>query len=79
MSLKVQENPGLLRDPHSKAIISVDNDAFNAYKMQRERLLNAQESSTKHEQEIQTLKNDVNEIKSLLNIIINKINIEHKE
>ena len=35
---KVKNNPGLVKDTNTTAILSVDNDGLKAYKLQRERL-----------------------------------------
>ena len=36
--VKVKDNPGLVKDKETTAILSVDNDGLKAYKLQRERL-----------------------------------------
>ena len=36
--IKVKNNPGLVKDNKTKAILSVDNDGLKAYKQQRERI-----------------------------------------
>ena len=36
--IKVKDNPGLVKDKETTAILSVDNDGLKAYKLQRERL-----------------------------------------
>ena len=36
--IKVKNNPGLVKDKETTAILSVDNDGLKAYKLQRERL-----------------------------------------
>ena len=36
--VKVKDNPGLVKDKQTTAILSVDNDGLKAYKLQRERL-----------------------------------------
>ena len=36
--IKVKDNPGLVKDKETSAILSVDNDGLKAYKLQRERL-----------------------------------------
>lgn len=35
---KVKNNPGLVKDTNTTAILSVDNDGLKAYKLQRERI-----------------------------------------
>jgi len=36
--IKVKNNPGLVKDKETTALLSVDNDGLKAYKQQRERL-----------------------------------------
>ena len=36
--IKVNNNPGLVKDNKTNAILSVDNDGLKAYKQQRERI-----------------------------------------
>lgn len=36
--IKVKNNPGLVKDNKTNAILSVDNDGLKAYKQQRERI-----------------------------------------
>ena len=36
--IKVKDNPGLVKDKETTAILSVDNDGLKAYKLQRERI-----------------------------------------
>ena len=36
--IKVKDNPGLVKDKETTAILSVDNSGLKAYKLQRERL-----------------------------------------
>lgn len=66
MSVKVKDHPGLLRDPFSKAIISGDKEKYNTYIEQRERLKKQQEMINNNNAEIQALKQDINDIKSML-------------
>lgn len=52
----------LIRDSRSNALISTDNKALEAVRMQRERALRLNNL----QQEVQDLKSDITEIKSLL-------------
>ena len=60
--LKVKDEPSLERDPYSKAIINVDKNAYNEYlqkKIVKEKM--------KHmDNEINNIKQSVNDIKELL-------------
>lgn len=66
--LIVRDNPGLVRDSRSKAIISEDTAAYNAYIQERNF-----RSQVQHVQsEIYTLKNEMTEIKNLLREFVNR-------
>ena len=65
--LKVEDNPNIVRDPDSKAILSVNVDAEEAYKKQREEKRKMRNMLN----EFETVKNDLAEIKSLLSLLIN--------
>jgi hypothetical protein len=62
MYLKVTDEPNLVRDTKSKAILNVNNDALNKYKQERERLVQMQKVILEHEE----IKKDISEIKQLL-------------
>ena len=60
--LKVKDYPNLVRDPYSKAIVNVDDNAYNEYlqkKLVKEKMVNM-------DNEINSIKQSVNEIKELL-------------
>ena len=62
--IRVEDHEHLFRE-ESGAIINTDTDEYSAYmraKMERKR----------QREEIDQMKNDISEIKSLLNILINK-------
>lgn len=63
--VKVKDNDDLVRDKNNSAILSVDTDALSKYKMRREQ-------ERKRNEEIDELKKDVSEIKSLLLQMIDK-------
>ena len=70
MKLKVKDHPGLVRDSKSKAIINEDKDAYNEYqnkKLMQKKVINISE-------EIDDLKQSVNDIKTLLTQILQRIN-----
>jgi hypothetical protein len=64
--IRVKDSPNLVRDTYSKAIINTDPKGYNDYVNQRERLKAQQEILLNNTKEIENLKQDVNEIKSLL-------------
>lgn len=70
MKLKVVDHPGLVRDSKSKAIINIDNDAYREY--QNKKLL--QNKVINITDEINDLKQSVNEIKTLLSQILQRTN-----
>jgi len=63
--VKVKDNEDLVRDKNNSAILNIDADALSKYKMRREQ-------ERKRNEEIEELKKDVSEIKSLLLQMIDK-------
>ena len=63
---KIENEPGLIKDTSSKAILYTDNSALSAYKTKRKK---AAEMEAKLEK-INTLEQDVAEIKDLLRQLI---------
>lgn len=68
MKLKVEDHPGLVRDSKSKAIINVDDSAYKDYRNRK----NLQNKMINMTEEINDLKNDIGEIKLLLNQILQR-------
>lgn len=66
MKLKVKDNPGLVRDSKSKAIISEDIDSYNAYIQER----NFRSQVQTVEKEVSNLKNEISDIKALLQQLV---------
>lgn len=70
MHIKVEDHPGLVRDSKSKAIINIDNNAYKEYqskKVLQNKVINITD-------EIDDLKQSVNEIKTLLSQILQRTN-----
>ena len=65
---KVKEHPTLLRDSRSKAILNTDLMELNKMKKEREATITIQTLT----QEVNVIKNDFQEIKSLLRQIVAK-------
>ena len=65
---KVKDFPGLVRDPNSKAIINTDQSAYNEH-MQKKLVKN---NMINMNNEINNLKQSVNEIKDLLTKLVEK-------
>lgn len=64
-SSKIQELPGFVKDPVSNGLLNTNRSAFASYKASREK------SKIKN-QELEDLKNDVTEIKNLLQQLLNR-------
>ena len=67
MKVNIQNRPGLQRDMNSGAVINTDNAAY-------QKALNAKLAAEKKEEELQSIKNDVQELKDLMNQIIKRLN-----
>ena len=63
---KVENEPNFVRDMHSKAIINTSSRDFRDYK-------NKINSIKRRDEEIKDLKSEVDEIKKILNLILEKI------
>ena len=63
---KIEDNPNLIRDSYSKAIINTDVEAYEKYLLLKSKLKN-------DKKEIDSLKNEVSELKDLVKDLINKI------
>ncbi len=63
---KVKDNPGLVRHSYSKAILNTDNLALQAYKARKNK-------DNKVRNEINTMQKDINELKTLMQRILEKI------
>jgi hypothetical protein len=66
---KIKDNPGLVRDMKNQAVLSVDNNALQSYKMKREK----QKEITEAVSDINNMKQDINELKTLMQRILDKI------
>ena len=71
--MKVVNEIGLYRDPVSKVIINKDDISYNKYLQNRQRLINAQHQVEKNTTDINDIKNEVSEIKSMLVTILANI------
>lgn len=63
--IPVKGHPNLYRDENSGAIINCDNNSYNQY-------MNSLNNRINQKQEIDQIKNDINEIKSLLVELLNQ-------
>ena len=67
MKVNIENRPGLQRDISSGAVINTDNAAY-------EKALRAQELAKTKQNEIEDLKQDVKELKQLMQTIIERLN-----
>jgi hypothetical protein len=66
---KVQENPELIRDMDSKAVLNTNLTALQAYKKKREKQQEIQSAV----EDINNLRQEVNELKTLMQRLLDKI------
>jgi predicted transcriptional regulator len=66
--IKVIEHKDLIRDSNSKAILTKDSDSLNKYKEDRELKRKLMEVAQNYD----TLKNDVNDIKTMIQFLIER-------
>lgn len=64
---KIKNNPSLVRDSKSRAILNTSSDEYLVAKQRRNRVL-------REKKEIQQLKSEVSELKSMLQQLINNQN-----
>ena len=64
--LKVKDHPTLFRDPNSKAILVIDSSARSNYNNQKTLAIKNQEYNNELREEVNNLKSEIGEIKSLL-------------
>lgn len=65
--IKVEGHTSLVRDSESSAIVSTDTNAWSLYKVRKE-------NYKKQVEEINSIKSDMNDIKNILNQLVEKIN-----
>jgi len=70
--LKVQGHDDLVRDPQTNAIINTNKNEYDEYKMRKESRLKEKQKIEDIESEVSSMKNDLDEIKSLLRSLINE-------
>ena len=66
---KVKNNPGLVKDTNTTAILSVDNDGLKAYKLQRERI----RQNNGMLDDINNIKQELIELRGILKQISSKL------
>jgi hypothetical protein len=68
--LKVTDHPNLYRDPHTKAILVMDSTARSNYNNQKALAINTQKNNNELREEVNNLKSELAEIKSLLQKLV---------
>ena len=66
---KVKENPDLVRDMGNQAILNTNIDSLTAYKKRREKAKEIDQTIG----DINTMKQDINDLKTLMQRILDKI------
>lgn len=69
--LKVEKRPDLVRDTSTKAILAVDKEKLNEHN----RLKEYHSNILKNKMEVLELKEDVKELKTILFLILEKLNL----
>lgn len=69
--IKVSGHSDLVRDPETNSIINKNQSDYNEYVMRRNLKLEENQKVQTIEEEVASIKSDVNEIKSLLKELIN--------
>ena len=70
--VKVEHHPELRRDEYSKGITNVDNDAYTKYMNGALARKNRNQTLEEHSKEINNIKEDVSEIKDMLQQLLSK-------
>ena len=68
--MKVKENMDLERDPESNAIINTNTNDYERYLVQRKVKNQETKKVSSMEDDLVRLKNEMNEIKSLLKVLV---------
>ena len=72
--LHVEGNPSLVRDLNSNAIVNTNKSEFETYLRNRDIMLGRVNQIQVQNEKINKLENDINDIKSMLQQLINKEN-----
>ena len=67
--INIEGETDLIRDRNSKALLNTNNESLKAYKIKR----NANLKIIEYENDINTLKTEIVEIRKTLEILVNKI------
>ena len=69
--VKVKDHQNLLRDPFSNGIINTNKSEYDEYIARRNAAEKAKESELTMKEDLDNLKGEINEIKSLLKELVN--------
>jgi len=69
--VKVKDHQNLLRDPFSNGIINTNKSEYDEYIARRDAAEKAKESELTMKEDLDNLKGEINEIKSLLKELVN--------
>ena len=69
--VKVKDHPNLKRDPLSNGIINTNQSDYDEYVARREAANKAKKSEVSMKEDLDNLKGEINEIKSLLKELVN--------
>ena len=72
-NVKVKDESNLIRDINSKAIVSIDGNGLLEYKKAKEKRVLKNKAILQYENDINTLKNEVSEIKDSLKVILDRL------
>ena len=72
--IPVEGMDGYYRDAHSGAIVNKNNNDFQSYLKRREKLNGQQQNFVDLQDEVENLKTDVSDIKSMLHTITDLLN-----
>ena len=68
--VKVKDQPSLMRDPASNAILNDNQSGYDEYIARRDAANKEKEKSSNMEEDLANLKGEINEIKSLLKELV---------
>lgn len=72
--IPVEGFAGLYRDPNSQAIVNRDRSAYETYIAQRDAMQVKAQQFEQMRSELETVKDDITDIKDMLSIIVQKLN-----
>ena len=72
MYIPVEGDPSLVRDQKNNSIINIDKSGYEAYMTRKERELSEKDKIKSLESKVDSLQNDIGEIKDLLRQALDK-------